>query len=731
MKLAQNALGHPRNLDLHRKYVGPVVSRFIAITACALGLLLAGCGIWPARPSAQSPSESISVTPNRMSLRAGNSQQFVATVSNAPSRAVVWTVSPASPQLQAGASNAVGTISPAGLYTAPANLSNQIDVQVTATSSANSSIKASATVTVTPPATITVSPETVSMTANTTQVFTASLSDSNLGPVQWFVDGAAGGSPSTGTITPSGSYTAPEVAPGKPVTIQAVSSTSNGVTGTATVTIANPPPQAMAGITYAKLLSSWNDTQLLWIEELSGLQWDATGRAWSPVSGWTAPSNGIGPQIFYLYTALDPITEMAIAKQDISLMEELALFHVALLEQRTTTIGTMERMAPPDAYIFIDGAPSDRTFNFETPYAASRIEITECQLCDSRYLLSAARLMRAIAELSPDRRTAPLTNSVSGFSSFIANQQLIRLLYGTTPWSHWNNPNIPQPLVSRWTFLAQTGYEPPHPIKYQAAMTDAELWILADAAEMLGADAEAPDLAILDDDSRTQLVNAVVAGTSLLQNRSQHLIAPDGAGTLSTLAGDYDDHPDLAYSAYEGQTIPTIPDSKYGLMADAQHSSILPPVFQSLYENRDATGATFPALADVVSLANTLVHLAFNGNSQFPDFNNYIDGWNGWFRVGYSDIPGGYPPHQYCNSQLDPNNCMTAGTLQGWAHLAIYNPDLAALEQDLISLANDDSPAATTFKTQHYFYNGPYTTNARDYPDILIYIGGDASRLVQ
>lgn len=74
---------------------------------------------------------------------------------------------------------------------------------------------------------------------------------------------------------------------------------------------------------------------------------------------------------------------------------------------------------------------------------------------------------------------------------------------------------------------------------------------------------------------------------------------------------------------------------------------------------------------------------------------------------------------------------MTAGTLQGWGHLANYNPDLASLEQTLMMLASDDSAASTAFKAQHYEYNGPSTTNAADYPDIMIYIGGDRAGMIQ
>jgi hypothetical protein len=711
----------------------PALNRCARISLAALafssGWLLAGCGSAVLQATLQPTSSTISVTPSAVNMNAAGTQQFVATVTNSNSSAVTWTVNPAASSGHADAASSAGSVSSSGLYTAPSGLTTNLSVQVTATCSTDPSISGSATITILSP-TITVTPETANITAGATQAFTASLSNPTLGPVQWLIDGVAGGSLSTGTISASGVYTAPSVDPGSPVTIAAVSSTSSSVTGTATATIVNPPQPVLTGISYAKLLSSWNDTQLPWIAEIAGLEWDANNRAWNPVSGWSTPSSGVAPQIFYLYTALDPITEMAIAKQDISLMEELALFHVALLKQRTTTIGTILQDAPAGAYIFISGAATDRTFTYQTMYTETQVEVAECELCDARYLLSAARLLHAIASLPREQRTAPLTSFTQSFSGFLASEQLIRMLYGSTPWSHWDNPNIPQPLVSSWSFLAETGYEPPHPIKYQAAMTDAELWILAASAEVLGADAAAPELNILDSSSRSQLMRAVAAGTSLLAKRSQHVTAPDGADALSTLAGDYDDHPDFAFSAYEGPDTPTVPGSRYGLMTDTMHSSILAPVYQSLYENLAVTGNSFPALSDVVSLGNTFVHLTFDGNSQLPDFNNYTDGWNGWFRVGDSDIPGGYPPHEYCNAQLNPNNCMLAGALQGWGHLAAYNPDLTSLEQSLIALANDDSTATAAFKDRHYWYNGPYSANAEDYSDIMIYIGGDMAVLV-
>jgi hypothetical protein len=355
------------------------------------------------------------------------------------------------------------------------------------------------------------------------------------------------------------------------------------------------------------------------------------------------------------------------------------------------------------------------------------VRIRDDVQANAQYLSTAAQLLRAIAEMPATNRTAPLLAFVQGFSGFLVSEQLLRLLYGTTPWSHWQNPNIPQPVVAGWTFLAQTGYRPPAPYRYEAAMTDTELWLVADAAEVLGADAAAPELAILDSTTRPQLQQALLAGVSLMQARCQHTVSPDGADVLSAFAGDMDDYPTLAYTGDTGPEAPATPNPKYGLSWDISHAYRFPIVFRSLYETRQATGATFPTLNDVVALANTYLHLAFNGNSELPAFTNFLNGWNGWFDVGDSSLPDGYPPYPYCNASQSPSNCLLAGALLGWGQLGSLNPQLATLMQELVNLAYDDSPSAEAFKDQYYWYAGPYSASAGVYPLLMIDVVGDSA----
>jgi RHS repeat-associated protein len=86
------------------------------------------------------PALSIGLTPGTATLTNGQTQQFTASVANASSTGVTWTLNPAG----------VGAIDATGFYTAPAGLTTQQTVTITATTQADSTQSASATVTLSP-----------------------------------------------------------------------------------------------------------------------------------------------------------------------------------------------------------------------------------------------------------------------------------------------------------------------------------------------------------------------------------------------------------------------------------------------------------------------------------------------------------------------------------------------------------------------------------------------------
>lgn len=96
----------------------------------------------PSTPSTPATT-SVTVSPTTANIRAGDSFQFMATVSGNSNTMVTWTVNGT-----AGGSAALGTISSTGSYAAPASLPSPNTLTVTATSAAANSATSSSAVTI-------------------------------------------------------------------------------------------------------------------------------------------------------------------------------------------------------------------------------------------------------------------------------------------------------------------------------------------------------------------------------------------------------------------------------------------------------------------------------------------------------------------------------------------------------------------------------------------------------
>jgi hypothetical protein len=168
--------------------------------AAALVLLLAACDAPrdPASPPASPPAAvKVTVAPPSATVREGGTVTFAASVANATSGAVTWSVPGAS----------CGSVTQAGLYTAPGVPGT---CSVVATSLEDPTSAASATVQVTappPPVAISVSPSSGAVNACKTLTFSATVTGTTDGAVTWSIQEAAGG-----VITSAGVYTAPSAA---------------------------------------------------------------------------------------------------------------------------------------------------------------------------------------------------------------------------------------------------------------------------------------------------------------------------------------------------------------------------------------------------------------------------------------------------------------------------------------------------------------------------------------
>jgi hypothetical protein len=160
----------------------------------------------------------VTVSPAAVSLSAAQMKQFTAAVTGNANTGVTWSMTPQ-----------VGTLVN-GLYSAPAVITVQQMVTVTATSVVDGTTAGTATVTLSN-LQVSVSPSAYSMPQGQSKQFTATVTGSGNTAVTWSL------TPAVGTIV-NGLYTAPSsVSVQQMVTVKATSTVDNATFGTATVTL--------------------------------------------------------------------------------------------------------------------------------------------------------------------------------------------------------------------------------------------------------------------------------------------------------------------------------------------------------------------------------------------------------------------------------------------------------------------------------------------------------------
>jgi hypothetical protein len=195
---------------------------------------------------------NVTILPANVSLAAGGTQTFAATVTGSASTAVTWSV------VEAGG----GTVTAAGVYTAPQAAGTY---HVMAISVADTTKAAQATVTVAAVG-VAMLPATVSLAPSGTQTFAATVTGSANTAVTWSVVETGGG-----TVTTAGVYTAPHTA--GTYHVKATSAADATKTAQATVTVAavgitiNLPGATLglgASQTFAATVTGSSNTAVTW-----------------------------------------------------------------------------------------------------------------------------------------------------------------------------------------------------------------------------------------------------------------------------------------------------------------------------------------------------------------------------------------------------------------------------------------------------------------------------------
>jgi hypothetical protein len=219
-------------------------TRLWALPLLALGLLgLQGCSslgtglVTPTPAPSPTPpgTVAVTVTPSSATVILGNTQKFIATVTNASDTTVVWAVNGVE-----GGSAALGKISAAGMYTAPPDLPVPATLKIAATSTADTTKSGASQVTITSDLQIALSTTAAAVELGATKAFRPMIISSGHpdDAVRWALSGAtcpAG----CGAVDANGSFTAPRILPSPAtatLTAQSIADPSKSASAAITIT---------------------------------------------------------------------------------------------------------------------------------------------------------------------------------------------------------------------------------------------------------------------------------------------------------------------------------------------------------------------------------------------------------------------------------------------------------------------------------------------------------------
>jgi hypothetical protein len=207
----------------------------LVVLLCANVIFLGSCG-------SGSTSQTVNITimpPSSVTVAVGQNHQFSATVTGSSNTGVTWQVNSVT-----GGNATVGTISISGLYNAPNSVPSPATLTVKAIASADSTKFATASVTITTSgsSTVTVSPNPANVEVFQTQQFSATINGQPSTAVTWQVNAVTGGSTTTGTISTTGLYHAPNAVP------TATNSSGDEVAATVSVTAVSPSASGSATV---------------------------------------------------------------------------------------------------------------------------------------------------------------------------------------------------------------------------------------------------------------------------------------------------------------------------------------------------------------------------------------------------------------------------------------------------------------------------------------------------
>ncbi len=469
------------------------------------------------------------------------------------------------------------------------------------------------------------------------------------------------------------------------------------------------------------LYREWEATGRKWLERHAGVKWNIVDHSWVLIEQWPTPNAPDGedvcPHAYHIEPVIRGAVNVALVDHNVGLMDELADFYLTYLK-RFVTLGALRSIESSSNSIrrLRDQGP-DSTMTLQwiekgvtTEKGPLTNDVREGALYNTQFFHPVSRLIRVLSTLPESEMTPRMKRFIGAYLPIVVHDHLIRFGY-VAYWDYWGAKELPKKLVDIWQKIINTA--PPYKLSYQYGMHDWDLWIIATAAEMLGANANNPNLVPISQSELSQLKKIVQIGVKLFKTKQEiyrdtHDFNGKKVISVSYLNGVYDDHPDMQYAGYQGVAFPTPAEKKppRGGGSDISHFHRVPIFMRSLYDNKNAAGLTYPDAMDIEQLINQYMYRVFYGDLNRPLFRNFFDGSDGWFRVGYHGQNFGYPPAKQCDEQAQDRPCMALAAAFGWGLLSPFDDNLMRLERSYIDLAISRDPEVKSFRNRYYYYNG-------------------------
>ncbi len=406
-----------------------------------------------------------------------------------------------------------------------------------------------------------------------------------------------------------------------------------------------------------------------------------------------------------------PLLRYALERRDEALLSELAAVYAGAADTLTTT----------DQYVFYyfptPSSPRDSVHTLDRPHPMwlDPNSGAESVLVTSQFLYAVSLLLRHAASLPQAQRSSQLTDLTTRLGGPLADHYA-RLVLGITVdgtlssrgpfqvrgWGCRTNGDYVETGMShrRMTELKLAGAlgDASSPL-YCNAVTDTDLWLFAGVANLLASHEADPTLMDLDSETDQALRDYLGLASSLLEDRTTFSQCRDDDDQTVECAGfdqgTWDDHSNFAYSGYQGADFPDQSDQAKATHVgwDISHARRFVEAFQTLHDLRSQLGYSFPSTRTMEGFARQVSHEVFLGDFALPLFSNFMDGTNGWYRVGYSGRDGfGYGPSDLSISMLTG----------GYALWIQYDLQLKSRYEALDAMLQSSDPTIQAHLDAHY-----------------------------